>query len=413
MKQNRSAFPILFQAGMKGNSLNCLLVCCMLLLSVPTLYAQKSKSQLEQEKKENLRKIAEAERILGETADEKKATLGQLQALNQQINARESLIRSIGSEIKILDNEINDLGIVVSSLQNDLKQLKQEYADQIYASYKANKGNSRLMFLFSASSFNQLLQRLKYLEQYADARRLQAEQIEVVAHELNQQRKRVETKRAEQQTLLNQQVRESRKLASSKRKQSNLVAQLTKKERQLRKEVESRKQANRRLNTLIAKIIEDEARKSSTASTAEAASAAELTRLFESRKNRLEWPVGSGFISSKFGKQPHPVLKRITVVNDGVGIQTEKGSPVRAVFDGEVTLIGTIQGKNNIVVIRHGSYLTVYARLKTINVKKGQRVRANDIIGEVFTDRDGISELEFQVYKGTTKLNPENWLAMK
>lgn len=409
----QSASHTLFQASMKRNSIALFLFFFCIAFSSIESQAQKSKSQLEQEKKENLRKIAEAERILGETADEKKATLGQLQALNQQINARESLILSIGSEIRILDNEISDLKIVVSSLQNDLKHLKEEYAAQIYSSYKANRGNSRLMFLFSASDFNQLLQRLKYLEQYADARRLQAEQIEVVTKELNDQRSKVEAKRTEQQRLLNQQVRESRKLANSKRKQSELVAQLTKKERQLRKEVEDRKAANARLNTLIAKIIEDEAKKSSTASTAEAASSAELTRLFESRKNNLTWPVGSGFISSKFGKQPHPVLKRITIINDGVGIQTEKDSPVKAVFDGEVTLIGTIQGKNNIVVIRHGDYLTVYARLKTINVKKGQKVRSNDIIGEVYTDRDGISELEFQVYKGTTKLNPENWLALK
>ncbi|MEO9872582.1 murein hydrolase activator EnvC family protein [Ekhidna sp.] len=398
---------------MKGNNLNFSLFVIFLSCLVFTGFCQQTKNQLEQEKKENLRKIAEAERILNETADEKKVTLGQLQALNQQINARESLIRSIGSEIRILDNEISDLKTVASSLQNDLKDLKEEYAEQIYSSYKANRGNSKLMFLFSASSFNQLLQRLKYLEQYADARRLQAEQIEVVTKELNEQRSKVETKRVQQQTLLNQQVRESRKLARSKKKQSELVAQLTKKERQLRKEVEARKTANRRLNTLIAKTIEDEARKSSVASTAEAASTAELTRLFESKKNNLTWPVGSGFIASKFGKQPHPVLKRITIINDGVGIQTEKGSSVKAVFDGEVTLIGTIQGKNNIVVIRHGNYLTVYARLKTINVKKGQRVRANDIIGEVYTDRDGISEIEFQVYKGTTKLNPENWLAYK
>ncbi len=396
---------------MRKGSFLILFICFLFLIS--GLQAQKTKNQLEKEKKENLKKIAEAERILSETADEKKVTLGQLRALNQQINARESLIRSINSEIKILDGEILDLGIVVSSLQNDLKQLKDEYAEQIYASYKANKGNSKLMFLFSASSFNQLLQRLKYLEQYADARRLQAEQIEVVAKELNDQKNKVETKRAEQQSLLNQQVRESRKLARSKRKQSQFVAQLTKKERQLRKEVEDRKSANRRLNTLIAKIIEDEVLKSSNASTAEIASSAELTRMFESKKNNLTWPVSSGFISSKFGKQAHPVLKRITIINDGVDIQTEKGSKVSAVFDGEVTMIAPVAGKNNIVMIRHGDYLTVYARLKTVNVQKGQQVRVNDVIGEVFTNKEGISELEFQVYKGTTKLNPENWLAMQ
>jgi len=378
-----------------------------------SLEAQKTKSDLEKEKKENLRKIAEAERILGETSEKKDVTLGQLQALNQQINARESLIRSISAEIRLLDGEISDLNSVVMALQNDLKLLKEEYAAQIYSSYKANRGNSRLMFLFSAKSFNQLLQRMKYLEQYADARRLQAEQIEVVTKELDDQRSKVETKRVEQQTLLNQQVRERKKLASSKQKQSELVAQLTKKERQLRKELADRKAANKRLNSLIANILEEEKRRNSNASTAEIASAVELTRQFETRKNKLTWPVSSGFITSKFGKQQHPILKRITVINDGVDIQTEENSVVRAVFDGEVTRIATIPGKNNIVVIRHGDYLTVYARLKRINVKKGQRVKANDVIGEVFTDRDGVTELEFQVYKGTIKLNPENWLAMK
>lgn len=384
----------------------------MFWLGVPA-YGQKTKSQLEKEKKENLKKIAEAERIIAETAQEKKVTLGQLRALNQQINAREALIRSIGSQIGILDGEISDLSIVVSSLQNDLRALREEYAEQIYATYKASRGNSKLMFLFSASSFNQLLQRMKYLEQYSKVRRLQAEQIEAVADDLSEQRSKVEAKRSEQQVLLNQQVKESRKLAKSKKKQSTLVTQLTKKERELRKELERRRAANERLVSLIANVVEEEVNRSEKISLAEAASEAELTRLFESKKNKLGWPVQSGFISAKFGTQPHPVLKRIKVVNHGVGIQTERNSKVKAVFDGEVTMIAPVPGKNNIVMIRHGNYLTVYARLKTINVKKGQKVKSNDIIGEVYTDKDGISELEFQVYKGTTKLDPEKWLALK
>ncbi|MEM9895200.1 MAG: peptidoglycan DD-metalloendopeptidase family protein [Bacteroidota bacterium] len=381
-------------------------------LSLSSGFSQKTKTQLEREKKENLRRIAEAERILQETESEKKVTLGQLQALNRQIYSRESLIRSIGAEIKLLDIEINDLKLVVEALQNDLKKLKEEYAEQIYNSYKANKGYSIIMFLFASKNFNQLSQRLKYLEQYSKARRLQADQIVVVAKELNDQKARVETKRAEQQTLLNQQLRENRKLAKSKRRQSQLVAQLSKKERELRNEVQRRKDANLRLNTLIAEIIKDEIKKSKNISTAEVASGAEVTRSFESSKNKLNWPV-SGFISSKFGKQQHPVFKRIIIINDGVDIQTEKGSKVKAVFDGQVTMVAPVTGKNNCVVIRHGDYLTVYARLKTVNVKMGQRVTEKDIIGEVFTDRDGISELEFQVYKGTNKLNPENWLALK
>ncbi len=376
------------------------------------LFAQKTKNQLEKTKKENIIKIAKIEKILKETSNEKKATLGQLKALNQQINNRETLVRSIGSELKLLNNEILDLSIVVSSLQNDLIQLKYEYAEQIYFSYKVNKGNNQLMFLFASQDFYQLLQRLKYLKQYTKARRLQAEQIEEVAKELNEQKNKIEKKRTEQQILFNQQVDERRKLTRAKRRQSELIALLTKKENQLHIEVRNRKSANRLLNTLIAKIIGNDVLKSSEASTAEVASVAELTRIFESKKNKLTWPVNSGFISSKFGKQKHPVLKRVTVINDGIDIQTEKGSKIKAVFDGEVTMIAPVTGKNNIVMIRHGDYLTVYARLKTVNVKKGQYIKVNDVIGEIYTNREGISELEFQVYKGITKLNPENWLAM-
>jgi murein hydrolase activator len=410
---NQLTFLTLFPTSMKGSKPWSVFFLIFLFLSCAPTFAQKTKSQLEKEKSENLRKIAEAERILGETADEKKVTLGQLQALNQQINAREALIRSFGSEIRILDGEIADLRIVVNALQNDLKNLKDEYAAQIYSSYKANRGSSRLMFLFSASSFNQLLQRLKYLEQYAEARKLQAQQIEEVAKELNEQKGQVEEKRTEQQVLLNQQVRESRKLANSKRKQSDLVAQLTKKERQLRQELDERKKAIERLNTLIANIVESEVVKAGTISLAEAASEAEITRQFESKKNKLSWPVSSGFVASKFGKQQHPVLTRITIINDGVGIQTEKDTKVRAVFDGVVSQISTIAGMNNVVLIKHGDYFTVYARLRIINVKKGQVIKAGDILGEVYTNKDGISELEFQVYKGRTKLDPEKWLALK
>lgn len=410
---SQSNFHTPSRVSMRENSHWSFLLILFFFFALSPALAQKTKSQLEKEKSENLRKIAEAERILNETANEKKATLGQLQALNQQINAREALIRSFGSEIRLLDSEIADLTIVVNALQSDLKNLKEEYAAQIYSSYKANRGNNRLMFLFSSSNFNQLLQRLKYLEQYADARKLQAEQIEEVAHELIEQKGQVEAKRLEQQKLLNQQVRESRKLANSKRKQSDLIAQLTKRERQLRQEVKDRKEANERLNTLIAAVIKSEEDRTDNISTAEAASDAEIARSFESSKNRIIWPVSSGLVVSKFGKQPHPILKRVTEDNSGIGIQTERGAKVNCVFNGVVSEVALVDGGHYAVIVRHGNYMTVYANLKSTNVKRKQRINQRDVIGEVFTNRDGVSELEFQVYKGTSRLDPEKWLAPK
>ncbi len=382
----------------------------MFLLLPMFVFGQRNKAQLEEEKVQNLRKIAEAEKILTETQSEKKVNVGQLQALNQQIKARESLISGLTEEIGLLDDEINDLSIVVTALQRDLKDLKTEYAEMIYASYKANSGFNILTFMFSAKTFNQLFMRLKYLEQYSDARKVQAEQIQVVAEELDQQRGEVQVKRDEQRVLLNYQVKESRKLQALKNQKSSLVALLTKKEGQLRREVNNRKKAIDRLDATIADIVRRELENDNAPSAIAALSLEEINNSFEGRKNELNWPVASGFISKKFGTQPHPVLKRIRTENNGVDIQTNVEETVRNVFDGEVKMVGYLQGMNNFVMVKHGNYFTVYSRLKNVSVQKGQTIQAMDEIGEVFTDGDGISELHFEVWKNTTKLDPEKWL---
>ncbi|MFH6984520.1 murein hydrolase activator EnvC family protein [Marinoscillum luteum] len=383
------------------------------LLLASGVHAQKTKSQLEQEKRENLSKIAEAEKILSDTESEKKATLGQLRALNQQIEAREGLISALNQEVGLLNGEINDLSIVVNALQSDLKNLKQEYAAMIYSSYKANHGYSKLTFLFSARTFNQLYMRLKYLEQYADARKIQARQIEEVSRELDAQRNQVEIKRSEQKTLLNQQLAENRKLINLKTKQSGLVQELTKKEKELKKELADRKQAVDRLDNLIAEIVRKELERSKTLSSTAIANEDEISASFESNKNKLAWPVSSGFISSKFGKHPHPVMKGIMQDNPGVDIQTQKDESVKSVYDGKVIQIAYVPGMYNVVILQHGEYYTVYSRLKEVNVKKGTLVKRAQPLGAVHTDTNGVSEVHFEVWKNYAKLNPEQWLSPK
>lgn len=387
-------------------------ICILLVLSF-TAVAQKTKTQLEQEKRENLKKIAEAEKILSDTESERKATLGQLQALNQQISAREGLIESLNQEIGLLDGEISDLSIIVNALLSDLKNLKQEYAAMIYSSYKANTGFSKLTFLFSSKTFNQLFLRLKYLEQYAEARKIQAQKIEEVSIELDDQKNEVETKRAEQRTLLSQQLAENKKLLELKSKQNNLARELSTREKELKEELAERKNAVDRLDNLIAEIVRREVERSKTLSSEAIADEEELTASFESFKNKLAWPVASGFVSSRFGTHPHPVLKGIVVDNSGIDIQTGKNTEVKSVHDGKVIAVAFAPGMNNVVMLQHGEYYTLYARLKEVRVKKGSIVKKQDIVGEVYTDKNGVSEVHFEVWKNKVKLNPEQWLSPK
>lgn len=379
--------------------------------------AQKSKAELENEKKENERKIKEAERILTETASERKVTLGQLSALNQQIEASESLIKSYNNEIGLLNDEIADINAIVKSLEQDLDNLKKEYAAMVYAASKASRGYNKLTFIFSSETFNQLLMRLQYMKQYAESRKNQVEQIEKVKEALSVQRANMEEKKAEKNALLSQQIRQSQKLLTLKNKQNTFIQNLNKREKELKRELASRKKAINKLDKLIADIVKREIERStkgkSSSKMALTPEAAMISSSFEGNKTRLLWPVESGFISGQYGKHAHPVLKGIMVENQGIDIQTNKNEIVRSVFDGEVKTVAIVPGMNNVVIIQHGEYFTLYARLKNVSVKQGQQVKVKDPVGEVYTDKDGVSEVQFQIWKNNQKLNPQAWLYTK
>ncbi|MBF9235766.1 peptidoglycan DD-metalloendopeptidase family protein [Hymenobacter sp. BT683] len=138
-----------------------------------------------------------------------------------------------------------------------------------------------------------------------------------------------------------------------------------------------------------------------------------LSSSFSGNRGRLPWPVSRGFISQRFGRHPHPVLKNVTVENRGIDIQTGAGEAVRSCFDGKVLTIANIAGMNTIVMIQHGDFFTVYAKLKSVNVREGQRVSAKEVIGIVATDGEGTSEVQFQVWHNSSNLNPQNWLGSR
>jgi septal ring factor EnvC (AmiA/AmiB activator) len=384
-----------------------LLCFSLVLISIHPAAAQKSKTQLQKEKQQNLEKIKEVEKIIDETSTKKKSSIGQLTALNHQIGEQEKLVKSIKGEVDLLDGEIAENNDIIVALESDLDHLKKEYASMLFAAQKANNSVTRLTFLFSAKSFDQLIMRMRYMEQYSQTRVLQAEQITKVQEELSGQVKDIRVRREEKNKLFNEQVSASENLSLMKKKQNTLVRSLEKEERKLRHDLEDTKKAVARLDKLIDEIIKEElaaaARSNKTESVA-------LSNSFEENKSKFTWPVSSGFVSQKFGRQNHPVLKGIITQNNGVNIQTQENEKVKTIFEGEVRRVAFIQGLGSTVIIKHGEYLTVYAGLKEVFVRSGQRVTTNQEIGKVFSNSDGVSELRFQIFKNTTALDPQGWL---
>ena len=385
-----------------------LLFLLLVLINSP-LKSQQTRIELENERQKNLIKISEAEKILKETEKSKNVTTGKLNVINKQINNRLSLISNLKKEMKFQNNEILDLSGVIYSLTNDLKILKNEYSEMIYYSYKSRSSLDKLGYVFSSNSYNQMFRRLGYIVQYTNSRKKQIQEIEIVTNELDNQKNNLIHEKKIQNKLLSDEVTENNKLQKLKRNQKKTISDLGKKERRIKKELKERRISLEQLDNLIKEVIRSESEKLSGVDL----DLIKLSESFETNIGKLIWPVSSGFISNKFGVHPHPVIKNIKVKNDGIDIQTSKGSKVYSVFSGKVSTVAFIPGMNNVIIINHGDYYTLYAKLKNLVVEKGDIITIGQNIADIVTNSDGVSELQFQVWKNNIKLNPEKWIMKK
>ena len=375
-------------------------------------YSQQSRSSLEKERDENLVRIQEAETILDQTEKSKNITVGKLNVINKQIRNRESLIVNLRSDINVQSNEIIIIRNLISSLKRDLTILNGEYSNMIYSSFKSRSSLDKLTYIFSSKDYNQMFRRFNYIFQYSKFRKNQIIEINKVSDELENQEINLSEVNKKQKKLLSDELSENNKLQKLKGRQRKVISDLNKKQRNLRKEISERKEALENLDKLIRDIIRRE-KEALISNKDEELNILEITEGFEANIGKFEWPVRSGFISNRFGEHPHPILKNIKVKNDGIDIQTNRSSKVHAIYTGKVSTVAFIPGMNNVIIINHGEYYTLYAKLKNLKVEKGDIIKENQIIADLVTNNDGITQLQFQIWKNNIKLNPENWIIKK
>lgn len=385
----------------------------------------RSRVQLEKEREEVQKKLLEFDKILKQTAASKKTSLGQLSVFNKQLENRVNYIKTLGKEVRLIEKEIDETKNRIKSLENDLNNLKIEYSKMVYTSSKLNQGMTMTTFIFSSSDFKQFYMRLKYLKQYTDARKKQVAQITNVSEDLSNQRVRLEDKKNEKQQVIKKEEEQRRQLSQARTEQQAVVSSLNRQEIDLRKKIILARKQQESLNNLIKRAIENEirraeadAKKANSTATKDSGSsipltpeAAALSSSFAENKGKLPWPVETGFISKKYGTHPHPTLRGIVEENDGIDIQTTPNSDVRSVFDGEVIKVGSIPGYGGTIVIKHGEYYTMYSKLKIIAVKTGNKIKAKQVLGQVYTNKEGVAEVHFETWKGLQPMNPSTWLA--
>lgn len=403
-----------------------IIILFLLMVSLSS-YSQNDKTALKKKKEKLESIIKQTSSQLNETKKNKQGYLNQISILNKQISARQELISSINLQINDIDAETAKTKDTISSLARNLESSKKEYARIVYQAFKSKNEQSTLMFIFSSKSFNQAYLRIKYMQQYTLFRKQQASKILSQTRLLSVKLSFLESKKSEKLGLLTTKESEKLKLFSEKEEQNFNINQLSQKEKMLLKTLRTNEEAVNALQNAIERIIAEEVKRvteSKRKSNAPKASSENsnyvyslttdeinLSSSFEKNKGRLPWPVDKGTITDFFGEQPHSELKGIMIKNNGVNIETSQGASAKVIFDGVVTGIISIPNLNNVVIIRHGEFLSVYSNLKNVTINKGEKVKTLQALGTIQTDPSTKkTKIHFEIWKGKVLLNPVGWI---
>lgn len=423
------------------------LIFLFLIISFETAYGQSS-AALKKRKDLINREIEQLKKSRNKIDRSKKLSLNQINLLNAQIRLREEKIRTINSEIKILDTKIISNTTEVKTLQSNLNRLKNQYAKMIIFAHKNQGAYQKLMFIFASHDFNQAYMRLRYIQQVGRLRKRQANEIRNTQIGLKKEISKLDLNKKEKSSLLLDQITEKQTLGKDKVQQSKILTNLTKQQKDLQKQLSKKQKEAQALNSAIqaairkeiraeqikaaerARIAEAKAKAAAlknkesevkvseprtTKTTIEAKGSsilasspedAKLSSSFMGSRGRMQKPA-QGIITLGFGQQKY---NNVTIFNPGINIKTNEGAKVSAVYSGKVSKIVFLVNSYT-VIIRHGEYFSIYSKLKEVSVSAGQDVQARQSIGTVATDpTDGLTEMQFQIWKGGTPVNPSGWI---
>ena len=374
---------------------------------------------LETRREQLLKEIEDINSLLFAEKKQKGTVLDQMEVLDQKINVRQQLIRITNQQANLLSRQINANIRNISKLREDLEALKEEYAKMIQKSYQNRSQQSRLMFLLSSENFYQAFKRLQYLKQYTQFRKEQGEDIVRKTEELTQLNNDLTNQRKEKEVLLAENVKAKGELLIEIKAQKELLKSIRQNESKYASAIKKKKQEARKIEQQIERLIRSAIAASNKKAGKKGSSnkfvltpeATLIANNFSANKGKLIWPVEKGIKQQGFGVYKDAVYPGIKHQSNGVIIATDEGATARAVFEGEVIGILAVPGGNKGVQIKHGNFISTYYNLSNLYVKKGDKVKTKQVIGEVFTNpTNGETILSFTLSKGTATENPASWI---
>lgn len=423
---------------------NLILLLLVVVLSIA--YAQRAKRDLERKRRRLLEAMKHTKSELVETRQEKKSEEKNYAAIQGKIDQKETKIDQVSEVISNSSEVVERNYEVINALSNDLISVKSDYGEIIRKGFRQKLNKNLLAFLFSADSFNELIKRFHYLRQIDRFRKKQVTAILKTRTELENRIVYLEqnmAKNADALAVIQEQKEDlDQKLDKTEDKLSDLKSQEHKLNRELQKQEAKHEKLSAAIDAIIKAEIEERVRSARAAADAtrrmrrrneernndkttitskreeetkkeeesvvikEAPEVRALSDNFRNNKGKLPWPVKSGAIVRKFGRQPHPSLRNIMTSNNGIDIQTLDAADVSAVFAGKVVAVQFIPGSNYLIIVQHGTYYTVYSNLDRSYVHKGDAVSLRQSLGKVSGNT-----VHFELWQNRSRENPSGWIA--
>lgn len=405
-----------------------------LFASAQSTYAQNSKKvkELQKQKTELQNTLKKSQAELDKTKKQVKTGQQNVNYIGQQINDRVKHIHRLESEMDKLEGQIVRVQKKIHKVEDELKIKRAKLKQAIRYARTQREMNSTLVFVLSANTVTQMYRRARYAREYVGYQKALGDQIVKKQNQLLNSQNQLLDNKSKKNALLHEVMIQRQKLGQQQVQEQKKVDKLKKQETGLAGKVkEQQKQIaalNKKIDDLIAQEINQAKKKASPSKSGNSSSSSsskpstgkngswltpeekQLSGSFEQNKGRLPVPIsGQYMMGNRFGVYNVPGLKNVQLDNKGTNYIGKPGARARTVFDGEVTAVFQFGGTKNIL-IRHGSYISVYCNLSSVIVSKGQKVKTRDIIGTVADDGSGNCVLHFQLRKETSKLNPEAWI---
>jgi murein hydrolase activator len=341
---------------------------------------------------ENTTKLIQSKRSTRET------TFQQLNLISREVVIREQMLNDLQREISLIEHTIESNQVQINLLESEIQLLRSEYARLLQDTYLRRNALDEMIFFMSASNFSEAYLRFRLLKEYSRYRQNQGKSLIESQNRLIGLLENIKAQKEQKERSLALLEKEFNTLGQSQKEKNRLITALQQEEQWLLRSLREKEELAKKLENQILEYIRS-------------ASVGTHGTDFSNFMGKLIWPVHRGVIVSRFGEHEHPVLKNVTVKNNGIDIQSVGGDDVYSVHQGEVSRIVGIPGYNTAVIMRHGKFLTVYANLRLVTVKQGQKVNAGDIIGKVFKESaETAGILHFEIWNENVKLDPAKWL---